>query len=166
MAYANTDSVVASDLNNMLRGLVIDNTTHTLTGTTNETALASESITADTIGATGTLHLIAGGTITDVAGAAKTIKLYLGSTAVATISRTGANAQDWFFDAWCFNTSASAQRWVILYSTTDATTVTMDYTTSAEDSSSALTFELTGTLADATDTITGTVFNVFIVQPA
>lgn len=164
MPYTNTQSVVAADLNNMVRGLYRDNTSHAVTGTTNETTMATLSVTGGTITATGALHVIASGTVTNVGGTAKTIKLYLGVTAVATVSRTGANAQDWLIDAWCFNTAAATQRWVVCYSTADATTVTGDYTTSAIDTASAATLKCTATLVGATETVTQMAFDVFVVQ--
>jgi hypothetical protein len=164
MPYVDTNSITAADVNNCLRGFYRDNTTHTVTGTTDETTMGTVSVTAGTITATGALHVVAAGTATNVGGTAKTVKLYLGATAVATVSRTGANAQDWLVDAWCFNTAAAAQRWVIVYSTTDATTVTMDYTTSAIDTASAATLKCTATLTGATETVTQTAFDVFVVQ--
>lgn len=164
MAFTDTYSVVAADLNNMVRGLYRDNTAHAVTGAVTETDMGSLSITGGTIGATGAIHVIAAGTITNTASAAKTVKLYLGATAVATVSRTGANAQDWLIDAWCFNTAADAQRWVVQYSTTDAATVTADYTTSAIDTASNATLKLTGTLVDGTDAITQSAFDVLLVQ--
>lgn len=164
MAFANTDSIVASDLNNMLRGLKRDNTTYTVTGTVAETDMASFSVTGGTIGATGGLLIVAAGTCTNVGGGTKDIRLYLGATAVRVINRTGANAQDWMFTAWCFNTAANAQRWHIMYTTTDAATVTNDYVTSAIDTASNQTVKVTGDLSDATDTITQELFDVFVVQ--
>ena len=164
MSFADTQSVAAADLNNMLRGLKRDNTTYSVTGTTAETDMASLSITAGAIGATGGLHVIAAGTITNVGSGAKDIKLYLGATVIATVSRTAANAQDWQIEAWCFNTAANAQRWKVVFSTADAVTLSGDYTTSAIDTASTQTLKLTGDLADATDTITQTIFTVFLVQ--
>mgnify|MGYP001566356235 CR=1 FL=1 len=164
MSYSNTQSVVAADLNNMVRGLNRDNSTYTVTGTTAETDMAPLSITGGTIGGTGGIHVIATGTITNVGSGAKDIRLYLGATAVATVSRTAANAQDWQIDAWCFNTSSSAQRWKVVYSSADALTLSCDYITSAIDTASTQTLKVTGDLADATDTITQTMFDVFQVQ--
>lgn len=166
MPFTNLDSLTASNLNNCLRGFYQDNTAHAVTGTTDETTLATVSVTAGTITATGGLHIVAGGTVTNVGGTAKTIKLYLGATAVATVSRTGANAQDWLIDAWCFNTAAAAQRWLIQYSTADAVTLTGDYTTSAIDTSANATLKVTATLTGATETVTETMFEVFVIQIA
>ena len=164
MPYVNTNTLTANDMNNVLRGLFRDNSDYAVTGTTAETNMASTTLTANTLGATGALHIMASGTVTDVGGAAKDIRLYFGATAVATISRTGANAQDWLFDAWCYNTATGAQRWHIVYSTADAVTRTADYTTSAIDTTANVTIKVTGDLAGATDTITQKTFDIFIVQ--
>jgi len=164
MPYANTNTLTANDMNNTLRGLYRDNSDHAVTGTVTETDMASTAMTAATMGATGALHILASGTVTDVGGAAKDIRLYFGATAVATISRTGANAQDWLFDAWCYNTATGAQRWHIVYSTADAGKRTADYTTSAIDTTANVTIKVTGDLAGATDTITQKTFDIFVVQ--
>ena len=164
MAFTNTQSIIASDVNNCLRGLHRDNTTYTVTGTVTETDMASLSITGATIGATGALHIIAAGTITNVGSGGKTVRLYLGSTEIDSVVRTGANAQDWILTAWLFNTSSSAQRWFTMHSASDSTAVRTDYATSAIDTASTVTLKLTGDLADATDTVTQTIFNVFLVQ--
>jgi len=164
MPFANGDFLTAAVMNNLLRGLYRDNTDRAVTGTVTETDMASVTMTGATMGATGALHIMASGTVTDVGGAAKDIRLYFGATAVATISRTGANAQDWLFDAWCYNTATGAQRWHIVYSTADAVTRTADYTTSAIDTTASVIVKVTGDLAGATDTITQKTFDVFIVQ--
>lgn len=164
MPYTNSNSLVAADVNNMLRGLYRDATSHTLTGTVNETDLASLSITAGVLTATSWLHIIASGNITNVGGGAKTVRLYLGATAVATVSRSGANAQDWLFDAWMYNTAADAQRWTLMRSTADLLTLDGDDTTSSIDTASTQTLKVTGQLVDATDTITEKSFAVFVVQ--
>lgn len=164
MPYSNGENVVAADLNNCLRGLHRNNASTAVTGTVTETDMSSFTMTGGTMTGTGALHIMAAGTVTDVGGAAKDIRLYFGATAVATISRTGANAQDWLFDAWCYNTAAGAQRWHIVYSTADAVTRTADYTTSAIDTTANVIIKVTGDLAGATDTITQTTFDIFVVQ--
>jgi hypothetical protein len=164
MSFSNTDSVVASDLNNMVRGLYRDNTTHTVTATTAETDMGSLSITGGTIGATGGIHVIAGGFLTAPGSGSKAMKLYLGSQLIATVSRSASNLQDWVIEAWCFNTAANAQRWTVYFSTTDAETVSMDYTLSTIDTASSQTLKLTGTLSNGGDSITQAFFDVFQVQ--
>ncbi len=166
--FANANSITAADMNNCLRGLYQDNTNHAVTGTTDQPAdgwtMATVSITGGTITATGSLHIIASGTVTNVGNAAKTIKIYFGATAIATVSRTVANAQDWVIDAWGLNTAAATQRWVVRFTTADSVTESIDYTTSAIDTAAAVTCKVTGTLVGATDTITQTTFQIFVVQ--
>ena len=164
MAFTNINSIVANDVNNMLRGLSRDNADSAHTGDTNETNLSTLSITGGTVGTTGTLHILATGTVTNSGSGAKTIKLILGSTTIVTVSRTGANAQDWIIDAWMFNISTSAQRWTLQRSTADAVTTDGDFIGSNEDTTANLTLKVTATLANGADTVTQTMFNVFIVQ--
>jgi hypothetical protein len=164
MAFTDTQSVVAADLNNMKRGLYRDNTNHAVTGTTAETDMASVSITGGTIGATGGLFILAAGTCTNVGGGTKDINLYLGSTLIDSVSRTGSNAQDWTITAWLFNTAADAQRWFTVHSAADSTATLTDYATSAVDTASNATLKITGDLSNSTDTITQTIFDVFQFQ--
>ena len=163
MPFANTNSVVATDLNNMLRGLYRDNTDRAVTGTLTETDLASTSVTGGTIGSTGALHVVAAGKIT-TATDTKRVRLYLGATAlVDTTAKAG--VADWWIDCWIFNTAANAQRvsatW---HDHADATNFNYDQTTAAIDTASNATLKVTGTLANAADTITQTMFDVFVVQ--
>ena len=163
MPFSSTGSLTSTQMDNCLRGLYRDNANHAVTGTVTETTMASTSITGSTIGATGCIHVIASGTISGT-NDTKDIRLKLGSTTVATVARNAGSTADWLIDAWCFNTSASAQRWTIVYSTSSAATMSFDYITSAEDTSTTLTLAVTGDLANTGDTITQTVFNVFIAQ--
>lgn len=163
MAYANTNSIVASDLNNTLRGLKRDNTTYTVTGTTNETDMASLSITGGTITATGMLHVIAAGTITGAANS-KRVRLYLGTTTLVDTTAKAGTA-DWWIDCWIFNTAANAQRVAAVWGDhANATNFNHDYLTATVDTASNQTLKLTGTLTDAADTITETTYDVFIAQ--
>ena len=163
MPFTNTQSIVAADLNNMWRGLYRDNTDHAHTGNTNETDLASVSITGGTITATGGLHVLAAGTTT-TAGGTKRVRLYFGATAIGdTTAVTGTG--DWFFEAWIYNTAANAQRCLVLWSThNSATNFNQDYITAAIDTASAVTLKCTGLLAAGGDTVTQTMFDVSIIQ--
>lgn len=163
MPFSSTGSVTSTTLDNMLRGLYRDNADHTVTGTAAETTMASTSITGSTIGATGAIHVLAAGTISGT-NDTKDIRLKLGSTTIATVARNAAGTQDWVIDAWCFNTAANAQRWMIVRSTASALTTDFDYATSAEDTSTTLTLAVTGDLANTADSIVQTSFDVFIVQ--
>lgn len=163
MPFANTNTLVASDINNCLRGLKRDNTTYTVTGTTNETDCASFTMTGATLDTTGGLHVLAAGTITGTAGT-KRIRLYFGGTAIIdTTAATGTS--DWLLEAWIFNTSASAQRCVVSWSDhQSATNFNKDYITAAIDTSANAIIKVTGTLGNSGDTITQTMFDIFIVQ--
>lgn len=162
--FSSTGSVTSTDMNNTLRGYYRSNSDASHTGDTNETTLGTTTITANDVGATGSLIVHAAGTITNSGGGAKTIKLYFGATAIVTVSRTGSNAQDWQIIARISNTATGAQRISAQYSTTDATTLTFDYTTAAIDTTANVTCKVTGTLADGTDTITQTMFEIDNVQ--
>lgn len=154
--FSSTGSVANTDLNNMARGYYRDNADHAVTGTTAETTLGSFTLTANDLGATGLLEVWASGTITNSASAQKLVKLYFGATAIATVTRTAANAQDWFIYARISNTATGAQRVSVWYSTTDATTVTFDATTAAIDTTANVTVAVKGTLTDGADTATET----------
>ena len=163
--FSSTASIAKADVDNMLRGLGKDNTDNSVTGTTNETDLATLSITADTIGATGGLLIIASGDITNSGSGAKTIRLDLGATTLSTISRTGANAQDWSFLVYLVNTATGAQRGMVIRSTTDANTVDTDFVVASEDTTGTLTLKVTGELANSADTIKQAMFDILIIQP-
>lgn len=154
--FSSTGSVTNTDMNNNSRGYYRDNADHAVTGTTNETTLGSFTLTANDLGATGTLIVYAAGTITNSASAQKLVKLYFGATAIATVTRTAANAQDWFIWAKISNTSTSAQRIEVWFSTTDATTCSFDYITAAIDTTANVTVAVKGTLTNGADTATET----------
>lgn len=164
MPFAAGDSYTSTDANNTLRGVYRDNSDHAVTGTTSETNMGATTVSGGTMGATGALHIIAAGTI---AGAADTkrIRLYLDATTLICDTTAVTGTSDWWMDVWVFNTTASAQRIVATFSTPNsATNFNKDYTTSAVNTASSHNLHLTGTLANAADTITQTVFDVFVVQ--
>lgn len=163
MPFSTTGSVISTDLDNMLRGLYRDNSDSGLAATTNETTLKSVAIGANTIGATGGLRIIACGSLTGTAGT-KTLRLKLGTTTIATITQGAGTTSDWFFDAWCFNVSATSQRWFVQRNGNDVLTSSFDYTTSGEDTSATKTLAVTGQLGSAADSITLSVFDVFVIQ--
>jgi len=163
MAFTNSDSIVATDLNNMLRGLVRDNTDRAVTGTTNETDLSSQTITGGAITATGGLLVVAAGTVTGAAGT-KRIRLYFGATAIADTTAVSGTA-DWYIISWIFNTATGAQRVLSIFSDpTNATNHNMDTTTAAIDTTANVTLEVTGQLGAGGDTITQTLMDVMIIQ--
>jgi hypothetical protein len=163
MPFSTTGSVVSTDLDNMQRGLYRDNSDHALTGTTNETTLASFSVAANTIGSTGCLHLIACGIIAGVAGT-KTFRLKFGGTTVATITDAAGTTSDWYFEAWLYNTATNAQRWSVQRNANDLSSNLFDYTTTALDTTANQTLLISGQLGAAGDTVTLTMFDVFIAQ--
>ena len=152
----------------MLRGLYRDNSDHAVTGTTNETDMASTSVVGSTIGTTGTLHFIAAGTASGTSGT-KILKLYMGSTNLgqSTVSST---AGQWRLEGWIYNTSATAQRTSIIAieassgGGSQAFMTSNLYTSAAVDTSVSQTFKLTCTLGNSGDTCTQKIFDVFVVQ--
>lgn len=163
MAFANTDSIAAADVNNMLRGLHRNNADSAHTGDTNETDLSSTSITGATIGATGSIHVMASGGTTGTTDT-KTIKFFFGSTNIGTVSIAGGSASAWAFDVWIYNTATGAQR--IFYRAYEgvATLESIKNTSSSIDTTASVTVKCTATLGGTTDTITQSTFNIDIVQ--
>ena len=167
MPFSNTDSLVAADANNMLRGVRRDNTTYSNTGNTNENDMASWAMTGGTMTATGALHIMAAGTITGAAGT-KRIRLYFGATVIVDTTAVGAGSvSDWWMDAWVYNTASAAQRCVVLWhDPMNATNFNMDYITAAIDTTASVTVKVTAQNGAAGDTITETTFDAFVVQIA
>ncbi len=163
MAFANTNSIVADDVNNMLRGLNRDNADSAHTGDTNETTLSTFNMTGGTMGTTGALHIISAGTTTGTTDT-KTAKFVFGSLTVATISIASGAATDWMFDVWIFNTATNAQRIISRSFEGTATLEGVDYQTHTQDTTAGVTIKCTGTMGGNTDTITQTVFNTFVIQ--
>lgn len=163
MPFSNNYSVIAADMNNMLRGLYRDNTDRSITGSLTETDLGSVSILGGTITATGGLHVISAGTITGVAGT-KRMRLYLGATALIDTTAL-AGTSDWYLEAWIYNTASNAQRCSVIWSTNASTTnYNKDYITAAIDTASNQTLKVTGTLGNVGDTIAETMFDVMVIQ--
>ncbi len=162
MAFANTDFIVANDLNNMLRGLHKNNADSAHTGDTNETDLSTLAITGGTIGTTGAIHVIAAGAIAGTAGA-KTIKLDFGSTNLGTVNAASGSTNNWYFDVWIFNTATNAQRVVGL--SIEGTNIDgLIRGSASEDTTASVTLKCTATLGNGGDTVTQSIFNVDIVQ--
>lgn len=169
MPFPPTGSVISTDLDNMLRGLNRDNSDHAVSGPVTETTLASFSVSANTIGPTGGLFILAVGTAIG-AGGTKTIKLYLGSSIlIATTVPTG--NQCWFIKAWIYNTATNAQRIYVESGTIPAAAGTAatpvlnyEYSTAAIDTTQNQTAKVTTTNANAGDTLTQSIWDVFVVQ--
>lgn len=164
MAFSNGDNFTATDANNMLRGLYRNNANSTTSGT-GEDDLSSVTITGGTIGATGSIEVMACGTITGAAGN-KTLKLYFGATAIIT-SATAAGTADWMLRARISNTATGAQRILTEWSDhQSATNYNQDYITAAIDTTSSVIVKVTGECANGADTITQTMFEVQVQQIA
>ena len=162
MPFPSSGSFISTDGDNTLRGYYRDNADHVTIGT-GEDDLATTTITGGDIGSTGTLWVFVSGTTT-AGNETKTIKLYLGSTVIGTVVRATTNAQDWFIFAKISNTSNSAQRCEVWFSTTDAATVSYDYITAAEDVSINATLKATGTCSSGTAVITQSKFEAYVTQ--
>ena len=163
MAFANTDSITATDVNNMLRGLHRNNADSAHTGDTNITDLSSFAMTGGTMGATGRIIVEAAGTVTGSAGS-KTIQLFFGATGIWT---TGvlAGTNDWLVRATISNTATGAQRIVIEASRHDGNTYNaVEYTAAAIDTTASVDITCKVTLANSGDTVTQTKFEIQVQQ--
>ena len=163
MAFANTNSIVDNDVNNMLRGLSRDNADSAHTGDTNETDLSSVSITGGTMGATGLILSYAAGTITGTAGT-KTIRMDFGATTIATITHAAGTTLDWSITAKISNTATGAQRIEVWRTADDGLAVVFDYSTAAIDTTANVTHKVTAQLGASGDTVTQTKFETYVNQ--
>lgn len=164
MPFSTTGSIISTDLDNMLRGYYRDNSDSLLTGTTNETTLKSVNIAANSIGPTGGIHLIAGGSITGTGGT-KTFRLKFGSATIGTIVQGASTTTVWSFDTWIFNTSVTQQRTLNRQTANDLLSMIFGYTTLSIDTSQNQTLQITGQLGSGSDSVTLSMFDVFVVQP-
>lgn len=161
MPFTSTQSITATDMNNLLRGLYRDNTTRSTSGT-GEDDLASLSIGANTIGATGSIEMLACGTITGAAGN-KTLKAYFGGTNFYN-STAAAGTTDWIIWARISNTATGAQRIAVVVQPHSGSSVIFDYTTTTIDTTAAAILKITGECANGADTVTQTMFEVQVQQ--
>jgi len=138
-------------------GITRDNSDNTTDGT-GEDDLASHSITAGLLSSNGGIKIKAAGTISG-ANDAKTIKLHFGASSWTIISAAAGDETDWIVNAEAYNTATNAQRirWQGIES--DGT-LTTGYETAAIDTTAAVTLKFTGECANASDTITQTMFQV------
>lgn len=133
-----------------------DSADHSSSGTGEDT-LATATIPANTMGASGSLVVSGGGTITGVAGN-KTIKLYFGATSWSICAAAG-DAGDWQFEAVVTNTATNAQR-INLRAWRNGALVYSGYETTAVDTTGDVEVKVTGECADGGDTITQTLFSL------
>ena len=163
MAFTNIDSITATDLNNMLRGLNRDNADSSHTGDTSITDLSTFAMTGGTMGSTGRVIVEAAGTVTGSAGN-KTIQLDFGGTNIWT-SGSVAGTSDWFVRAIVSNTATGTQRISIEASAHNATTMNAaDYLAAAVDTTASVTIRCRVTLANGADTVTQTKFEIQVQQ--
>jgi hypothetical protein len=122
-----------------------------VTGTTNETALATVTIPAGAMGTNGGLRVIYNFSYTNNANS-KTVRLKLGATTLRTLARTTA-----LFDSvsdTVRNRGATNSQFVELLVYAGVGSISISKTTAAEDSLQQLTVAITGQLAAGTDTLT------------
>jgi hypothetical protein len=158
-------SSAASVTSNVLRGIDIDKSDNAHTGDTNETDLATFALAANTMGATGALHVIAVGTTTGTTDT-KTVKLDWGSVTVQTISIASGASSMWGFDTWIYNTATNAQRIFSRAYEGITTLEAVKYQTTTQDTTASVTIKCTATLGGTTDTITQTLLNTSLIHIA
>jgi hypothetical protein len=166
MPFAVNAALTSTDMNNTLRGLFRDNTDHAVTGTLTETDMSTTTITGGTIGATGGLRVLIAGTGAG-AGGSKTLKMYLGASSILSFT-VSSGSREWVLEAWIFNTAQNAQRITVQFSDVasggaGATPFTRYFTTGV-DTSVNVTLKTTATLVNTGDTLTSSMFDVFVVQ--
>jgi hypothetical protein len=169
MPFPPTGSVISTDLDNMMRGLARDNSDHAVSGPITETTLASTTVSANTIGPTGSLLVIAAGSASG-AGGGKTIKIYFGASVMLTLA-VPAGTQCWYIKMWHSNTSTNAQRMFIesgsipaAVGSSAAPVLNFSYATSAVDTTQNQTLKVTTTNANAGDTCTQSMWEIFVAQ--
>lgn len=152
---------MADELRTYLRKLGVTNATVSTSGT-GEDALSSVTIPANTLGVVGGILFFAAGTITGI-NDAKTIKIKIGTTVLGTIAEAAGATSDWIFVGFTFNTATNAQRTLII-GLEGAAIEVGDYVTSAIDTTTSTTINVTGECANAGDTVSQTMLGVFLVQ--
>ena len=169
MPFNPTGSVISTDLDNMLRGLYRDNSDRVITGVITEQPMAGFNISPNVIGPTGALYVVAAGTSSG-AGGTKTVALWFGSVQLAALV-VPSGLQSWLIKAWIYNTALNAQRVLVECAsipgapgTLAAPVLTYAYFATAVDTSQNQTLGTRTTNANAGDTCTNTIFDVFVVQ--
>ena len=129
------------------------------TSGTGEDTLATSTVTRGLMGTVGGLHVVASGTKTGT-NDNKTIGFYF-STSSMTVGVPLNNAHEWRFEAWIWNTSASAQRVIWNYQdgmTGGLMTFNQGYEALSVATTADVTMKMTGECANASDTITQTMW--------
>lgn len=129
-----------------------------------ETSIYSHSIPADQMGGTGGFRLIIGGDYLNDSGSSRslTIKVKLGATTALTsaamsIPDVATNRRKWFLEVVCLNSATDAQKWLVRWTIGPSNAANFatenpgtasggdgaGYGTSAEDTTGALTLDVT-----------------------
>lgn len=165
MPFATTQSVISTDMDNILRGLYRDNSDSAKTGPAAGFALKSLTIAGNTIGPTGAIHIVAAGTLTGISQP-KSISISFGGTSLVTIAYAAPDTGKWFFDIWGWNTATNSQRWLIsrCVGTGGSVVGQESRNTSVIDTTASQVLSVKYDNAGGTDTATQTMFDVSIVQ--
>lgn len=131
----------------------------TITGTTDETTLYTETIGANISGTAGGLHFHAAGVNTGATGT-KTFKWYTGATAITLYTSAAGSLEEWIVDVEVYNQgSVSAQliKWSFkgIDPTTHIPTEKVGIDIAAIDTSASVEYKFTGDLGAAGDSIVG-----------
>lgn len=141
--------------------LDVDNANAATSGTGEDT-LKTTVIPANLMALKGGIRIKAAGTIA-ATNDTKTIKFYFGTTSITMVSAGAGDTTDWVLDIEVWNTATNAQRIVWRGLESDGTTLA-GYDTDNEDTTAAVTIKLTGECANASDTITQTMWIVEIIE--
>ena len=134
-----------------MRIVATDAATVSVTGTTSETTLRTETIPGGLLRTNGVLRLRAYGSFNDATDN-KTIRLKFGATTLSTQVYTAGTA--WMCDIQLANVaSASTQRWFGAFNRTTDTLMSFTGGGSSENTASDVAIALTGQLANSADTI-------------
>lgn len=128
------------------------------TSGTGEDTLATSTIKRGLMGTVGVIHVMASGTKTLLNGA-KTIKFHFGASEITLTAQN--NVHEWFFEAWIWNTAAGAQR--VQWKYRDGITLGLQHHDSGYEAWTIntlvdVTMKMTGECANASDTITQTMW--------
>ncbi len=163
LPFAEPNALIASDMNNVLRGLGKDFSDKSVTGTTDPTTLQTVTIPGGTMTATGSLFFFAAGTVTGTA-AVKTVKLNWGGTTIVDLLVANGEA-DWYLEGQIHNTTTNKQRIAFTFSNhVDAFNFHHGLGSATLDTNADQDLLVQATLGSGSDTITGKLFMVQVQQ--
>ena len=140
-----------------------DNTDYGTGAVITEVNLASYIMPANTLSTNKGLRITALALSNRTGYETNTYKLYFGATAIATWSNSGVSDDvnaPWAIEVIIFNTATNAQRIMVLYNGNSG----WSYTTTAIDTTAAVTIKTTGQTSDAADELTNKMFIVELLQ--